>query len=278
MPPSRVVLILPLFLNLFFRSAKGLRCRPDQFEDKPRQTPLCCTSGWATKILCQGEVCAKTEGETCGGNWDSFGICAVDMHCKKVTNKDGIIELKGTCVEGKSDNPSPSEERKYERKKEYMTKVKECESKDEREQCRCAEDHKDKCQSNEKGKGSGGWGEPSKFGWCFLENIIVHGDLHNKMERGCYRDMRFSERHGRFYSYKACDPEQKPNNPRCFGGHSLEECMLPPETMGPDGPNSLASDEDNGKNATSVPDRSGGLTEGDDYGSYELRSPKEGGR
>merc|ERR1711915_297425 len=99
MPPSRVVLILPLFLNLFFRSAKGLRCRPDQFEDKPRQTPICCISGWATTILCQGEVCAKTEGETCGGDWDMFGICAV---------------------------PSPSEERKYERKKEYMTKVKEC--------------------------------------------------------------------------------------------------------------------------------------------------------
>jgi len=316
MPPSRVVIILPLFLNSFFRSAKGLSCRFERpLNDKPRQIPICCPSGWATLGACQGEVCAKAEGETCGGLWGMSGRCAVNLHCKteednpvedkkvlkdRVEDKKGLnkgplievierpVHLRGTCVQSESDKASQYGGNSEQINQEGMTKVKECESKHEREQCRCAEDHKDKCQPNSE-KESGGLGKPSKFGWCFLENVIVYGDL-NKKERGCYKDMRFSERHGRFYSYLACDPEQKPNVPERFLDEMTSKEGPPPApSMEPD---SLTSDYDDGKNPNSNSDGSGGLTEKDDgkkipsktspidedYGSYELRSPKEGGR
>ena len=102
--------------------------------------------------------------------------------------------------------------------------------------------------------------------------------------------MIFSERHGRFYSYLACDPEQKPNVPERFHDEMTSKEGPPPApSMEPD---SLTSDYDDGKNPNSNSDGSGGLTEKDDgkkipsktspidedYGSYELRSPKEGGR
>ncbi|XP_076361932.1 venom protein 302-like isoform X2 [Tachypleus tridentatus] len=41
-------------------------------------------------------VCAKAEGEICGGPWDIEGICGTGLFCKKPENQD--INTKGICI------------------------------------------------------------------------------------------------------------------------------------------------------------------------------------
>merc|ERR1711953_1088301 len=44
--------------------------------------PACCPSGSYTTDVCGCcEVCAKAEGETCGGPWGTFGSCAAGLRC-----------------------------------------------------------------------------------------------------------------------------------------------------------------------------------------------------
>merc|ERR1719495_2996115 len=112
-------------------------------------------------------------------------------------------ETEGKCVTKKW---TKSEEKKW-----RLKKVPKCKSKNERLQCRCAKDHKSKCEKNKGDRDGDG-----KFGWCFLENMWADPmdgpDMKRPYSVYCYRDVLFSRRHGRFYSYMACDPKQKPSN------------------------------------------------------------------
>ena len=67
------------------------------------QCPSCekihCTPRRASKLKCQGgitkgicnccPVCAKVEGEECGGEWDYLGKCDRGLYCKPKKSADG---------------------------------------------------------------------------------------------------------------------------------------------------------------------------------------------
>jgi len=58
----------------------GLSCR--LCEEGACPPPACCTSGSYTLGVCGCcEVCAKAEGESCGGLWGFAGSCAAGLRC-----------------------------------------------------------------------------------------------------------------------------------------------------------------------------------------------------
>jgi len=64
------------------RVAAGLSCLP--CGRLPCQVPACCPSGRYTLDPCGCCLtCAKAEGETCGGPWETAGTCARGLHCKR---------------------------------------------------------------------------------------------------------------------------------------------------------------------------------------------------
>ena len=46
------------------------------------------------------------------------------------------------------------------------------------------------------------------YGWCWLENLYNHTNLATY----CYDDVHYDHRHGRFYSIKACNPDEDPKD------------------------------------------------------------------
>ena len=71
-----------------------------------------CKSGQLTKGICSCcNVCAKAEGETCGGPWNIDGVCADNFFCDKSKEEDGTkldfyddFNASGVC---RAMNPSP---------------------------------------------------------------------------------------------------------------------------------------------------------------------------
>jgi len=85
-------------------------------------------------------------------------------------------------------------------------KIQKCRTKPQEEQCRCV--NKSNCRPPIEGSPfeNDDYFDLPDLGWCFLENIFDPSEPSSY----CFDDVIFSRRHGRFYSSKACDPNQKP--------------------------------------------------------------------
>merc|ERR1711915_723242 len=92
-----------LFFLWLLSPSSSLSCLPccsnQETGLKSTKDPLCttcpplsaseCKSGQLTKDACLcWDVCAKAEGETCGGPWSLNGVCADDLVCDKSKDDD----------------------------------------------------------------------------------------------------------------------------------------------------------------------------------------------
>uniref|UniRef100_A0A3P9KRP1 Si:ch73-330k17.3 n=1 Tax=Oryzias latipes TaxID=8090 RepID=A0A3P9KRP1_ORYLA len=62
-----------------------------------RALRLQCKGGVTTGVCGCCPVCAKTEGETCGGTWDHLGKCDEGLVCVVEVDEEEDVERKGTC-------------------------------------------------------------------------------------------------------------------------------------------------------------------------------------
>uniref|UniRef100_A0A3B3HIC7 Si:ch73-330k17.3 n=1 Tax=Oryzias latipes TaxID=8090 RepID=A0A3B3HIC7_ORYLA len=62
-----------------------------------RALRLQCKGGVTTGVCGCCPVCAKTEGETCGGTWDHLGKCDEGLVCVVEADEGEDVERKGTC-------------------------------------------------------------------------------------------------------------------------------------------------------------------------------------
>ena len=66
------------------------------------QKPKCCSTGELVSDVCACcKICAKGEGEECGGIWNLEGTCATGFYCKKIHDDD---DLPGRCIAKKEHN------------------------------------------------------------------------------------------------------------------------------------------------------------------------------
>merc|ERR1719431_1057746 len=98
--------MLPLLLLLSLPSLQALECRPCIPENCPDEPdPFSCSSGELVRDLCDCcLICAKAEGDICGGDWDLLGRCASSLTCTPtLTNKhqfaSGVCEATNTGLE-----------------------------------------------------------------------------------------------------------------------------------------------------------------------------------
>lgn len=85
---------------------EDLHCPPcEQIHCSSRRTlKLQCKGGVTTGICGCCPVCARTEGETCGGTWDYLGKCDEGLVCvyHDAADDKPDAERKGTCKAGES--------------------------------------------------------------------------------------------------------------------------------------------------------------------------------
>merc|ERR1719433_128574 len=99
----RLVLVVFACVN---NGVHSLSCLPCQKEECIAP-PACCTSGFYTLGICGCcEVCAKAQGEECGGPWGDAGSCAAGLRCFRECGEDeeycrvlGLYNSVGVCVE-----------------------------------------------------------------------------------------------------------------------------------------------------------------------------------
>ncbi|MGH0169588.1 UNVERIFIED_CONTAM: hypothetical protein FKN15_057151 [Acipenser sinensis] len=116
-----VALLIPLLVSQFpftLKCAEGtelqtLHCPPcERIHCTPRKAlKLQCNGGITTGICGCCPVCAKTEGETCGGKWDYLGKCDEGLVCTYEESKDMEVpgqDFKGIC-QAVLDRPSEDE-------------------------------------------------------------------------------------------------------------------------------------------------------------------------
>jgi len=277
-----------LFLWLDNSSVHGLSCPPPR--SGPTDSPVCCTSGYMTKGVCGiRDVCAKAEGETCGGPWNSGGVCARNLQCQipikctcyaKIESPfprrlprcifpfkyDGVeynscttansengkawcayeVDRNGVAVDGKWGDCSCKscfstnyDDGKCVKKKSKISgaigllkpsepdsdnlpnrydlrdgivggeKIKRCQTPAQQFQCRCAD--RSTCINVQESENATTtdydyYGGGPDYGWCWLENLYDQ----NEPSSYCFNDAYYSRRHGRFYSSKACNPDEQP--------------------------------------------------------------------
>lgn len=80
--------------DLHCPSCEKIHCTPR----RPRH--LKCKGGYARGICNCCPVCAKVEGETCGGVWDYKGKCDHGLHCQSNSNH---MQDTGVCRKGHAD-------------------------------------------------------------------------------------------------------------------------------------------------------------------------------
>ena len=96
------LVLLPFLFSITFTTTHSLSCVPcDMWEG--RCTPedeLNCKGGLAWAICGCCKECAKTIGESCGGDWGMDGTCDVGLKCVTLNNSELGIYLfhqTGTC-------------------------------------------------------------------------------------------------------------------------------------------------------------------------------------
>ena len=100
-------------------NALGLQCPPcERVHCSPRRpSRLRCRGGIVRGVCNCCPVCAKQEGDTCGGQWNYLGRCDAGLHCDTGANrspvrsktaarrsgnsKNSLIKTEGYCRRGK---------------------------------------------------------------------------------------------------------------------------------------------------------------------------------
>merc|ERR1719167_1776480 len=99
-----------------------------------KEEPLCCKSGYFTTHYCGPcRVCAKAEGDVCGGDYNLGGSCAHGLECKEQKKKTdkGWITLyggTGTCEKDEESKDLPR----------WLWKAPKCSTVPGKKTCRCA--------------------------------------------------------------------------------------------------------------------------------------------
>lgn len=85
------------------RRLQALHCPPcEQIHCSSRRAlRLQCKGGVTTCVCGCCPVCARVEGETCGGTWDYLGKCDKGLVCVYQDSGNPDSEQKGTCKKGK---------------------------------------------------------------------------------------------------------------------------------------------------------------------------------
>jgi len=96
--------------------------KPEGCTECPKSPPMDCASGHLTKDVCGCcDVCAKAEGETCGGMWGMSGTCAPGLNCETAKplpntkpyfnhNEAGVCVKDSTGQDTSCCDPGPKEE------------------------------------------------------------------------------------------------------------------------------------------------------------------------
>ena len=75
---KELIFIVAILVSIPASSSLSCGCDPERICN----IPTCCDSGYLIKDVCGCcFVCAKSEGEACGGEWGVAGICAKGMRC-----------------------------------------------------------------------------------------------------------------------------------------------------------------------------------------------------
>lgn len=85
------------------RRLRALHCPPcEQVHCSSRRALKLQCKGGVTRCVCGCcPVCARVEGETCGGTWDYLGKCDKGLVCVYQDSGKPDSEHKGTCKTGK---------------------------------------------------------------------------------------------------------------------------------------------------------------------------------
>jgi len=139
---------------------------------------------------CEGEGCGIDGGQSCKEfDFNYSGKCVPQSTKSAIIGSFGnprTYNLRDGIAEGKE--------------------IRKCQAKAEEEQCRCADVVNCKSDGGPEGPAARGPDGLPDLGWCFLENIYDQREPSSY----CFDDVSFSKRHGRFWSSKACNPEEKP--------------------------------------------------------------------
>lgn len=189
--------------------------------------------------------CTTTTSEN-GNRWCAYEVdengVAVDgkwADCNDACPSDGedypceessLFNLDGTCVEASIEAKYAEEKPSFAFRIEAGAAVAEpapvCKNAIEASRCRCATSvsgepvgQKAGCtQTTDAAEGS----LPS-YGWCFLENIEDPSDP----TKNCFADALWSHTHGRFWSHRACVPDDV-KEPEPIGKNIEDETTLKP--------------------------------------------------
>lgn len=94
--------------------------KPEGCTECPKSPPMDCASGHLTKDVCGCcDVCAKAEGEKCGGMWGMSGTCAPGLNCETAKpipntkpyfnpNEDGVCVKDSTAQDTSCCDPGPN--------------------------------------------------------------------------------------------------------------------------------------------------------------------------
>ncbi len=79
-----------------------LQCPPcEKIHCTPRKAKRLKCKGGVTRGICNCcPVCAKTEGESCGGEWNYLGKCDRGLNCEPNENQLIKDNAEGTCRQG----------------------------------------------------------------------------------------------------------------------------------------------------------------------------------
>ena len=93
---AAVAVLLALF-STKSPEVEALSCLP--CGTTPCEAPACCDSGAYTKDVCGCcNVCAKSEGEACGGPWNTSGRCKNEHSCFRECGACTTLNTNKSCV------------------------------------------------------------------------------------------------------------------------------------------------------------------------------------
>jgi hypothetical protein len=150
-------------------------------------------------------------GVAVDGKWaDCNDACPNDGEDEGSVSCDesSLFNLDGTCVEqaieAKLAEDKPAFAFRIESGATETEVAPVCKSEAEATRCRCATSISGEPVGQKSGCTQKTEGEETTYGWCFLENIEDPTDP----TKNCYTDALWSHTHGRFWSHRACVPEE----------------------------------------------------------------------
>ncbi len=105
--PATVILLVAAKDVKSVDASLSLQCPPcDRIHCTPRRPSKLRCKGGLTRGICNCcPVCAKTQGETCGGDWHYLGKCDQGLVCGPATDKAGLSPYELAFYQATYNNP-----------------------------------------------------------------------------------------------------------------------------------------------------------------------------